>query len=318
LELAESDPKERQMAKLNRREVLRRAALAGATGLVGSRLIKTTRASDTYSSVVLAKGPVGYWRLGEASGPTAADASGNGYDGTYFGTPTFGQLGAIANDSDTAVGFNGPGSMDYAEVPDPDSHPFSQPTSELGLTVEVWMRPDTLYFQGQTSEIYIHWLGKGVELPGLQQCEWALRFYSLDSPSRPNWISAYVWSPTCGLGAGAHFTNFPDVLTVGEWIHVVAVYEAGDKDTDPPAGVRIYKNGVFKQGPPSSGTLYKNFDITPAAGPSPLRLATRDAATDPADERSNSYFTGALDEVAIYPRVLTPDEILENYTTGIS
>jgi hypothetical protein len=29
-----------------------------------------------------------------------------------------------------------------------------------------------------------------------------------------------------------------------------------------------------------------------------------------------SYLTGGLDEVAIYPRVLTDDEIRENYCTG--
>jgi len=32
----------------------------------------------------------------------------------------------------------------------------------------------------------------------------------------------------------------------------------------------------------------------------------------------NSFFTGGLDEVAIYPRVLTAAEIMENYTAGIS
>ncbi len=36
-----------------------------------------------YSSVILGDGPLGYWRLGETSGSTAADSSGNGYNGTY-------------------------------------------------------------------------------------------------------------------------------------------------------------------------------------------------------------------------------------------
>src|SRR5262250_3258382 len=77
------------------RQVLKMAAGGGA-GLAALRLgllTRTVRASDQYSSVVLAKGPVGYWRLGEASGPTASDASGNGYDGTYLGNATFGQAG---------------------------------------------------------------------------------------------------------------------------------------------------------------------------------------------------------------------------------
>jgi hypothetical protein len=296
---------------MSRREVLKMAAGTGLAGVMLGPLTKTVRASDQYSSVVLAKGPVGYWRLGEASGPTVADASGNGYDGTYLGNPTLGQAGAIANDPDTAVGFNGPDSQDYVEIPDPDSQAFSQSTSTVGLTVEVWMRPDVLMFPGQTSDFYIHWLGKGVR----PQLEWALRFYSQDSPMRPNRISAYIWNPDDpppALGAGAFFQ---DVLTPGQWIHVVAVYEPGDKDTDPPAGVRIYRDGIFRQGPrTSSGTLYKSFNIVPTHGTAPLRLGTRDAAISGAD--AVSYFNGGLDEVAIYPRVLGDDEILENYVVG--
>jgi hypothetical protein len=100
-------------------------------------------------------------------------------------------------------------------------------------------------------------------------------------------------------------------------MHIVAVYEPGDRDTDPPAGVHIYRDGVHRQGPPVPGTLYNRFDIMPAAGTLPLRLGTRDAAIPPA-AGSASYLTGALDEVAIYPRVLTPEEILDNYNSGIA
>src|SRR5215510_10614316 len=300
------------MRSMSRRAVLK-AAVAGAAGLVGvlrRPLAKTAVASDQYSSVVLAKGPVGYWRLGEADGPTAVDISGNGYGGSYLGNPVFQQPGAIVNDPDGAIGLSGPDSRDYVEILDPDSQAFSQPTSPLGLTVEVWMRPDVLTFRGQTSERYIHWLGKCVE--GSGQCEWGLRFYSQDSPSRPNRISAYIWNPEGGLGAGAFFQ---DVLTPGQWMHVVAVYEPGDKDTDPPAGVHIYRDGVHRQGPPSSGTLYRSFGIVPAHGTLPLRLGTRDAAISPS-VNSVSYLTGGLDEVAIYPRVLTEPEIRENYCVG--
>jgi hypothetical protein len=67
---------------------------------------------------------------------------------------------------------------------------------------------------------------------------------------------------------------------------------------------------MHRQGPPSSGTLYSTYGIVPAHGTAPLRLGTRD----------NLSFTlnGGLDEVAIYPRVLTPGEIIENYNAGIS
>jgi hypothetical protein len=53
------------------------------------------RPSAAYAQVVLAKGPVAYWRLGERSGPTAADAApAHAHDGTYRGMPQFGVLSA--------------------------------------------------------------------------------------------------------------------------------------------------------------------------------------------------------------------------------
>lgn len=55
-----------------------------------------------YEDVVLADSPLVYWRLGESSGTTAVDASGNGRDGTHNGS-TLGEPGLIAGDSDTAI-----------------------------------------------------------------------------------------------------------------------------------------------------------------------------------------------------------------------
>jgi hypothetical protein len=83
-------------------------------------------ASGLYESVVLAKQPVGYWRLGEQLGPTAVDTSGFGFDGTYIGNPTLGQAGALVNDQDTAIGLNGPESRDHVQVPDPTRCPHFQ------------------------------------------------------------------------------------------------------------------------------------------------------------------------------------------------
>jgi hypothetical protein len=79
----------------------------------------------------------------------------------------------------------------------------------------------------------------------------------------------------------------------------------------PPTDVQIFENASLEEGPPSLGTPYCNpcFAVRSVNGNTPLRLATRDLA---------SFFIGALDEVAIYPRVLTSDEILENYQLAIA
>lgn len=280
-----------------RREFL---VATGAAGL-GTLGLASTSAGvppSKYHQRVLAKHPVAYWRLGERKGPTALDATKNGHDGTFHGTPTYRETGAIQHDPDTAIKLDGLSS--YVEAP--DSRDFSQPASGRGLTVEAWIRPDTLVFKGETDDPHIHWLGKGEA----GRHEWGFRFYSKESSKRSNRISAYIWNPDGHLGAGAYFQ---DTLTAGQWIHVVATYDPGDK-TSPTAGVSIYKNGVLRGGPSTHqpGALYRAYDIMPVHGSAPLRLGTRDL---------KSFLIGALDEIAIYPRVLTADEILDNYKSGI-
>jgi len=278
-----------------RREVL---ALSGALGWTALGVPISLGAATNYEQLVLAKKPVAYWRLGEITGPDAVDRTANGHTGTYHGAPVFQERGAIRGDRDTAISLDGDRS--YIEIP---SHrDFSQPTSGEGLTIEVWMRPDVLDFAGETDDPYIFWLGKGAP----HQQEWALRFYSRTSPDRPNRISAYLFNPEGGLGAGAYVQ---DELTAGQWIHIVACFDPGDAQT-PGAGVSVYKNGIFRLGPPVPGTLYRNpqWQITSVPGSAPLRLGTRDG---------KSFFTGGLDEVAIYPRVLTAQEIRNQYHAGI-
>lgn len=85
-------------------------------GVVGESVIGTTTAPPTggtmsYSDSVLAlPGLLAYWRLGEASGPSVTDASGNGHTGTISGA-TPGAAGLLAGDSDTAYAFTGAGGV---------------------------------------------------------------------------------------------------------------------------------------------------------------------------------------------------------------
>ncbi|HEY1119879.1 MAG TPA: LamG-like jellyroll fold domain-containing protein [Acidimicrobiales bacterium] len=87
----------------------------------------------TYASEVLADSPVGYWKLDETSGTTAADSSGNGRDGTYNGSPSLasralnGVLGAVSD-------FDG--TNDYVDLP-------AMPTA-AARTIEAWAVFDAL------------------------------------------------------------------------------------------------------------------------------------------------------------------------------
>jgi RHS repeat-associated protein len=70
-----------------------------------------------YPAAVGANSPGVYWRLGDGSGTSAADASGHGLTGTYGGTVALGLPGAL-HDQATAVGFNGAGTVSASVTTD--------------------------------------------------------------------------------------------------------------------------------------------------------------------------------------------------------
>jgi len=284
-------------AVCTRRRWLSATATAGL-GLLGFAPRLSAAGSTRYRDRVLSKKPVGYWRLGEATGPTAKDESGFNRHGVFRGAPLLHQPGALKHDDDAAITLDGQGSC--VEIPDDPA--FSVATSGKGMTVEVWMRPDALDFPGDSTEPFAHWLGKGEE--GRQ--EWALRFYSR-ATARPNRISAYIFNAAGGLGSGAYFQ---DALAPGQWMHIVATYDPVNS-ANPKAGVSIYRDGVLRKGPGiagSSGALYSEYQIAPTHGAAPLRLGARDLA--------HHSLIGGLDEVAIYPQVLSAVEIREHWIVG--
>jgi Concanavalin A-like lectin/glucanases superfamily len=100
-------------------------------GLSGVRIIGAGPqevAPDLDGSAVLADGPVAFWRLGDAGGATAADATGNGYNGTYIDDVT--PLSA-APTNDGAALLTGAGS--YVSVP------YSPALNPLQFTIEAWV-----------------------------------------------------------------------------------------------------------------------------------------------------------------------------------
>lgn len=85
-----------------------------------------------YDVEVLADSPLAYYRLGESSGTSMVDASGNGRNGTYTGV-TLGASGALSGDTDTAITLAG-ASTSYASVP------FAAWMSPAAVTLEAWVK----------------------------------------------------------------------------------------------------------------------------------------------------------------------------------
>ena len=88
-----------------------------------------------YATQILADQPLGYWRLDETSGTVAADASGNGHDGTIGAGVSLGQLPLVGGG--TSMRF--PGTGPIVRVAN-----FGQlvQNSTAGQTLEFWADPD--------------------------------------------------------------------------------------------------------------------------------------------------------------------------------
>jgi hypothetical protein len=127
-------PNRKAIANAARGSSLRTLVLAAVSAALLLPLAQPAAATATpYESAVLGAGPAGYWRLGESSGTTAADHSGNGNDASYVGTPSLGVPGAVAEDPDTSVAFNG--TSQYAEAP------YSAALNPgVPFTVEAWVK----------------------------------------------------------------------------------------------------------------------------------------------------------------------------------
>lgn len=250
-------------------------------------------APSSYDRLILSDGPVLYLAMGTPEAGLEPDRTGRARSGTYLPPGSPPAAAALPN-GDLCARFDG--SVQYLEVPDADDLSI---TTTRTLTLEAWMRPDTLEFPAKEGTGYVHWMGKGES----GQHEYVLRMYALtNTESRPSRISGYAFSRSGGEGSGSYFQ---DPVAVGEWIHVVVVFNLDDFPANtPPGSAKIYKNGALRDTTPLS-----QFRVIPANGTAPLRVATRDR---------HSYFLGAIGKVAVYDRELTGSQILSHHQSMVA
>jgi hypothetical protein len=242
--------------------------------------VSNVRAVGAYDRTILCDHPVMFLAMDTPGSGSQRDLSGHGNNGTYLGgTPH----SAILPNGDKAADFNG--SSQFLTVP--ASAAMSVPTRGA-ITIESWIKPDTLQFPHSEAEGYVYWLGKGNPTNGY---EYANRMYSLvNSAGRQNRISDYHWNPGGGLGSGSYFQ---DPVTTSQWIMVTDVIDMAT------GTISIYKDGVRRGTVPLS-----QFNVTPATTSAPFNIGTRNR---------NSWFSGAVGKVAVYDHVLTDAQISAHF-----
>ncbi|MCI0334617.1 MAG: LamG domain-containing protein [Planctomycetes bacterium] len=198
----------------------------------------TVTASE-YSDLVTSHGPVAYWRLGESSGTTAADATGS-HDGTYQNSVTLSAGGAISGDSNTAATFGG-GANDRVQV-----NAFG--ISGSGITILAWFKPsgfgnDRFLAKATGTAVSEHY--------------WAL---GLDSSSR---LSAFLKIS----GTTQNRTPTVSGMANGVWSFAALTYDGATMVT--------YFNGQQVDSAAFAGTLSTDSSVAVALGNLPSGAGNR-------------------------------------------
>jgi hypothetical protein len=250
--------------------------------------VATFAAPTAYETAVLANNPYVFYRLGEASGTTVTDSSGNNRDGTYVGSPTLGGTGGGPG-SDSAASFSGSAQnvsssalAGFGPLLGNSSFEFVFSTtttaSQMGLggvlntgSVTAW-------------EITLN------RTPGGQTAANGVRIFLRDDSAN-------------AIGAG--FTNA--VAFDGNFHHLVFTYDM--TGVDNASRLRAFLDGQEQtlffasaggNSTPGSGTL-SSFNFDTAFGGRQNRATT------------DLFLNGSLDEVALYVTALSPTDITAHY-----
>jgi RHS repeat-associated protein len=239
--------------------------------------------SGPYRDAVVSDQPVGYWRLGESAGATAAGDSAGSNPGSYAAGTTAGQSGALTGDPDTAALFNGTSAG--VSVPDATSLDFER---NQAFTMEAWVKTT------QSTGILV----SKVEMSGSCACKGYEMF--VNSGVLRAHVSALYASSTNSI-----IIDGTKQINDGRWHHV-AVTSVGSSTA---SGITLFVDGVS-----DAKRVVRDNLSSSILNNATLTIGSRQA-TYP--------LNGTIDEAAVYPTALPSSQIAAHYaaseyTTSIS
>lgn len=246
----------------------------------------------SHDQMTLRDGPLAYWRMNESSS-TAVDLADriaplefDRQDGTYVGTISVGQVGAN-QDAGEAVRLDGVDDFIDLDVKLFDELKIIKPAA---VTFEAWIKNDHLNFD---QALFVTLL------------ENSIAGISMTIRTSTNTIKVGARSSPADLQA---LTAEAPYTTSGQWRHVVSIADFADGQ------IRIYLDGALEINQP---VVFDKSFYEPGTDTSP---GVYEDALGVNKKHDNLFFDGFLDEVAVYARELTADEILEHFhaRTGVS
>ena len=231
----------------------------------------------------LTNGLVGYWTMDGRdikwgdTGTEVKDISGNNNHGAVSGLTV-----ASVTPGKLGQGLQFNGTSDYVSIPDTDSLSFTNGSgTDLPYSISVWvyMRDIT-----QTAGMVSKWLSG-------DHCEYLL---FIDSGTLR--IQNYSWysDPMIGRSVSLSASN------QNKWIHITATYTGSETN----AGLALFVDGVRVDTTNTGWGTYtgtQNSDV-------PVRIGAFDGAAN--------FLNGKIDDVRIYNRALSANEVADLYNIG--
>lgn len=227
-----------------------------------------------YDDEVLSEQPLAYWRMSGVADGVVADHSGHGNDLVLQGGGhRLDEQGALRAGDDGAIGFDGEAS--FAIATDARALDFA---AGAPFTLECWAR------RSSGGQSYFQHLLSNVDGVAGDRNGYAL--YLLPEPEASESArSVFEYDrPAADLGL------WGDVIAESSWGHYVAVFDGSQ--------ALFYVNGTLSETKPVVGVFI------PRTGP--FAVARSSGA-------SGSFFKGALDEIAIYPRALGVKSVTKHF-----
>ncbi|MEA2374603.1 MAG: hypothetical protein QOD53_1066 [Thermoleophilaceae bacterium] len=267
------------------------SALVGAPSASAATCTGTT--GSTYTNAVTGtSGLVSYWRLGESSGTSACDSWGSNA-GSYGGGYSLGRVGAIAGESNTAVGLDG--ATGTVTVP----HSTSLDVGDT-FTVEAWVKrgsfgaPDYQAIASQGANSWLLAFNAGNRLV-LRQAKVGDLVQSSRSITDTSWH--YVAATKSGGSVhlyidGADVTSGVTARTMANNAVPLLIGQSSGTSfwngtLDEVALYSAALSGAQVKAHYDAGAVTPSPTPTPTPGPDPVIGAAGDIACDPADSGYN-------------------------------
>lgn len=240
-----------------------------------NRVLTADEVAELYRGIN--SGLIGYWRLDEVSGTSAADSSGNGNTGTMNG----GLTGSNAVRGQLLSGLDFDGSNDRVTIANESNFDFD---FDDPFTLAAW-----IYRETANSDDIV--LGKNNWAPGYQF--WLPSDGSPDCPGN-GCLTIGILSPS---DEGYAVSTSNGAISVNNWHHIVATYDGSNSVN----GLKIYVDGTEKT---DISTRWNDPPSGPALNNAPLLIGDMDDTGSGTGE-----FDGRIDEVRVYNRALSEQEI---------